>query len=97
MISGIAAHLLGPLARVSTRVSAGQAWSKHPGQSQPWVLTGVVAAAPDTASDLTSEAVRAYPVSLSSVAAANTTPYTRPSVASSGPPELPGRTNARNA
>ena len=52
---------------------------------------------PALTSEATSPAVSAYPTSGVSTAAANTSPYTDPLGASSGPPELPGLTTARTA
>src|SRR5215471_5419388 len=63
--------------------------------SQACVETALVAVRPRLTSEATSPAVSAYPVSGVSTAAANTTPYTEPLGASSGPPELPGLTTAR--
>src|SRR5215470_17393479 len=60
--------------------------------SHACVETAPVAVRPWLTSAATSPAVSAYPVSGVSTAAANTTPYTEPLGASSGPPELPGLT-----
>ena len=63
-------------------------------QSQPSVETGTVLARPAWASAATSAAVSTKPVFGTPTAAANTTPYTLPLGAISGPPELPGSTLA---
>ena len=55
----------------------------------------MVSCAPALASEDTSAAVSAKPVSDTPTAAANTTPSTVPSGESSGPPELPDWTTAR--
>jgi len=56
------------------------------------VATRPVALRPAAASLVTSSAVSAYPVLLSSRDFAKITPYTSPAGESSGPPELPGST-----
>ena len=59
------------------------------------MLTDAVAVRPILASPATSPTVSTKPVSAESSAEANTMPSTEPSVAISGPPELPARTTDR--
>jgi cell volume regulation protein A len=90
----------GPTADRTSERSAGGPGARPDGQAsgqpatQAPVSTGVDAPGAASRTGRASSIVRAYPVRSSSSDLANTTPTTRPSVDSNGPPELPGRTCA---